>query len=147
MAPQHILVATDFSPPADRALELAKTLHGALGAAVELIHVHVDPFDGYAHSPELSLWGNAKQFEAYMLGLDMMLKNTVKQVFGSDAQTVSTSVVRGVAAETIVSAAEERNADLICVGTTGKGAVQRALMGSVALGLLRKSPIPVLTVH
>ena len=37
-------------------------------------------------------------------------------------------------------------ADVICLGATGKGAVQRALLGSVSQLVLRSSKVPVLLV-
>jgi nucleotide-binding universal stress UspA family protein len=39
------------------------------------------------------------------------------------------------------------NADVICLGSTGKGAVERVLLGSVSQSVVRASPIPVITVH
>src|SRR5437870_1745720 len=45
----------------------------------------------------------------------------------------------------IVAVAEERKADLIVMGTHGRGAVSRAVLGTVAARVVRTSPIPVLT--
>jgi nucleotide-binding universal stress UspA family protein len=46
----------------------------------------------------------------------------------------------------LVRAAEDFDADLIVVGTHGRGAVTAALMGSVARGLCHSSSLPVLVV-
>jgi nucleotide-binding universal stress UspA family protein len=36
---------------------------------------------------------------------------------------------------------------MLCVGSTGKGAVQRVLLGSISQSILRGSLVPVLIVH
>src|SRR5262245_46108776 len=38
-----ILVPTDFTEPSDRALDVAMDLARLLGAAIELLHVNIDP--------------------------------------------------------------------------------------------------------
>jgi len=53
----------------------------------------------------------------------------------------------GKAAVEILRMAEEVGADLIVMGTHGRTGVGRLLMGSVAEGVLRRSPRPVLTVR
>ena len=53
----------------------------------------------------------------------------------------------GHPAETIVRAAADRDADLIVVGTHGRGGVARMLMGSVAERVVRLAACPVLTVR
>jgi nucleotide-binding universal stress UspA family protein len=56
-------------------------------------------------------------------------------------------VVRGEPIKRIDALRQEIGADLIAVGSTGKGAVERALLGSVSQRIVRSSPVPVLTVH
>ena len=54
---------------------------------------------------------------------------------------------RGPAATQIVELASEERADLIILGTHGRGGVTRALLGSVADRVIRTAPCPVLTVR
>ncbi|RQG95484.1 ferredoxin Fer [Natrarchaeobius chitinivorans] len=49
--------------------------------------------------------------------------------------------------EEILASADERDADLIVMGTTGRSGLGRFLLGSVAEQTLRQSSIPVATVH
>lgn len=56
----------------------------------------------------------------------------------------TTRVVRGEAAEAILSAAEGEKADLIAIGTHGRSGITRWLFGSVATKILENSPVPVL---
>ena len=55
-------------------------------------------------------------------------------------------VERGQPVAEIVSAAKAWPADLIVVGSHGRGGLQRALLGSVAEGVMRHAPCPVLVI-
>lgn len=55
--------------------------------------------------------------------------------------------VEGKAADSILKAAEDENADLIVVGFSGKHALERFIMGSVSERVVRNSKVPVLVVH
>lgn len=50
-------------------------------------------------------------------------------------------------ADAIVDYAEEQGADLIAIGTHGRSGMTRALMGSVADAVVRRSPVPVMLVR
>lgn len=63
----------------------------------------------------------------------------------------ATKVTTGVefsehVAEAIIAAARENNADAIAMGTHGRSGISRALMGSVAEGVVRESPVPVILI-
>jgi len=55
-------------------------------------------------------------------------------------------VVWGDPAEAIAHAAERVGADAICVGSHGRGALARAVLGSVSQALLGRTHRPVLVV-
>ena len=69
------------------------------------------------------------------------------EVLGSLGVDYSTDVVQGDPVPTIVDYAEQYDFDAVVMGTTGKGAVDRILLGSVAEKTVRTSPVPVVTVH
>ena len=50
-------------------------------------------------------------------------------------------------AEEIVALATDELADLLVIGTDGRGGASRALLGSVADRVVRLAPCPVLTLH
>jgi len=56
-------------------------------------------------------------------------------------------VLYGPPAEALVEAAEERDADLVVVGSRGRGAVARVLLGSTTDRVVHVSTRPVLVVH
>jgi nucleotide-binding universal stress UspA family protein len=58
-----------------------------------------------------------------------------------------TSVLSGSPAETLAEAAAAPDVDLVVLGSRGRGAVARVLLGSVSDRLIHISPKPVLVVH
>jgi nucleotide-binding universal stress UspA family protein len=63
------------------------------------------------------------------------------------AVETQTLVEVGQAAERLIAAAKEKNADLIVMATHGRTGLSHALMGSVAEKVVRQAPCPVLTVR
>ena len=63
---------------------------------------------------------------------------------GIDADT---RTAFGATPTEICAAADELGADLIVIGTHGRGGLSHALLGSVAEKVVRKAPCPVLTVR
>lgn len=63
------------------------------------------------------------------------------------AVNVSFLVWTGDPGESIVSAAEAENVDLVVVGTHGRGAIGRLLLGSVSDHVVRNAPCPVLVIR
>lgn len=95
--PKRILVATDFSTRAEKALLRAKLIAARTGAALTL-----------AHRPE-RLWAPA-MIEARALLREIAVS------FAEDGVRAEPLVETGEAAEGILSAADEADADLIIVG-------------------------------
>jgi len=54
-------------------------------------------------------------------------------------------LLEGEVAQAILNFAQQKEIDVIVVGTHGRGGLGRALMGSVAENVFRHSPVPVLT--
>jgi nucleotide-binding universal stress UspA family protein len=63
---------------------------------------------------------------------------------GVETQTL---VLRGFAVDEICLAAEKFNPQFLVVGSHGRGAVKRALFGSVSTGVLHRATCPVLVVR
>ncbi|MEM9194358.1 MAG: universal stress protein [Myxococcota bacterium] len=148
MTPTRILVPTDFSDASGRALEFARSLQKALGVPMHVLHIHVDPFVREDGTRPESLWRTSEQRDQYMEGLRTLLQREVDLAFSDkDDKPECHLVAAGQPVEQILKTAEEVGADLICIGTTGKGAIERVLLGSVAQRLVRQSSIPILTVR
>ena len=59
---------------------------------------------------------------------------------------LTTSVAIGTPVDRILDYIKDANIDLVVMGTHGRGAVGHLLLGSVAERMVRRSPVPVLTV-
>ena len=136
-----ILVPTDLSPAAKRAALAAATLAKLRGGAVKLLHVFEPP---NVTIPELALDPRLEQ------GL---LDRASKQL-AADAEELR---ARGVSVETsleigsppasiIAAAAEDARVGMVAIGSRGRRAASRLLLGSVAEASLAKIGKPVLVV-
>jgi nucleotide-binding universal stress UspA family protein len=137
-----VLVGTDFSDPAGRAVERACDLARRFGAALHVVHVWEVPLivGGAIAGSDIDwitpIEGSARsQLGAVVGGLE-----------GSGVVVTST-LCSGAAWDRIVNVATEQGADLVVVGTHGRTGLRRALMGSVAEQVVRHSPVAVLTVR
>ena len=131
-----LLVPLDNSPLAEQALPTAQSIARSAGAAMELVYVHQpQPFAGYGDAP----WNAARRSseESYVCAIaDEVRKGANVNVEGS--------LATGAAAEGICARALDAGADLIVMTTHGRTGMSRAWLGSVADGVVRQTPIPVL---
>lgn len=139
-----ILVATDFSPASDAALELAKTLADRFGASLHLLHVLEDPYVTGAFAADVYAPPPPGLREAWLNGAE---ETMASQLTDAEKQALhaTTEVVFGPIASTIVERAASLGAGLIVMGTHGRGFVAHLLMGSVAERVVRTACCPVLT--
>ncbi|APR83192.1 Universal stress protein [Minicystis rosea] len=143
-APSHLLVAVDFNTLSERALERALDLAGPLGARVTVLHVYALPVLRIADSDIVPSGEEAVRLTA---DAEQQLEALLAR-HERPGITVDRHLRTGrPPAEEILATAEELGADMIVVGTHGRGALGRALLGSVAMDVLRTSKIPVLSVH
>lgn len=138
---QKILVAVDNEPIAAHAADIGAELARLAGAEMAFIHV-IDPALVNAADtgiqPDVFV-ASAKE-EAKKL-IDDFRKRLPQQV------TALEFVQIGLPLTEIVNAAKDWPADLIVIGSHGRGGITRALLGSVAEGVMRHAPCPVLVVR
>jgi len=138
----RILVPTDGSSGVERALCHALDLAKRHGATVHAIYV-VDSA-GYSSLPMETSWE----------GISDMLRDEgeaaldrVRELADERDVPLDTDIVDGSPSREIVRVAEDDGADLIVMGTHGRGGLDRLLLGSVAERVVRSAPVPVLTVR
>ena len=141
LAFKTIVAATDFSSPSELALEYARTLAKRFGASLHLVHVVEEPYpigsEGYVV--------DVAEFHESLLQEAHQQLATRLAIISDEGATGE--VLVGKPARRITEAASEKNADLIVMGTHGRGGVAHLLMGSVAERVVRTAPCPVLTVR
>ena len=138
----RILVPTDGSPKGKRAVEHALELAAVHDAEVHALYA-VDTAS-YAGTGMEATWA----------GIGDLLREDaeeaveqVKALAGGTDVAVETRVVEGAPGREIVRYATDAGCDLIVMGTHGRGGIDRLLLGSVAERVVRRSPVPVLTVR
>lgn len=139
----RIVAPTDFSEFAEEAWGLAQRVAQTLGSVLVLAHVFVEPpvyGDPVAVPVSWTVVMEAEQWVANEL--DRWAEQARKR--GITARTVMRT---GSAAPQIVDLVTEVRADVIVMGTHGRGGMSRVLLGSVADRVIRTAPCPVLTVR
>jgi nucleotide-binding universal stress UspA family protein len=139
---KRILVPTDFSDCARPAIRYAAELADKFGA--ELVLLHVVP-DSVLALPDAVMPNPAPT--ADLAALTDAGKSALANLIAAEKLTARAEVRIGSPAAEIVAAAGDLRADLVCVGTHGRGGIARVLMGSVAELVVRQAPCPVLTVR
>lgn len=140
---RRILVPTDFTdhslPPVRYAAELAEKF------AAELVLLHVVP-DLALALPDAVMPTPAPDLDGMMDAGRDGLSNLV-QTLNLGRLSPRTEVRVGSPAGEIVAAAGDLKADLICLGTHGRGGLAHWLLGSIAETIVRTAPCSVLTVR
>ena len=71
----------------------------------------------------------------------------MKKLFDGEKLNIRTIVKPGFPAETIIKVAEDEEADLIIISSSGKSGLHRFILGSVTEEVLKNAEIDVLLVH
>ena len=137
----RILVPVDFSDCSLDALEYAVAVAQRAQASVMLLHV----MEPASYGLDFTVPNRAAREHER----EVLTERLASLVAALDAAHVkSESLVRGgLPRDSILEAARAWSADLIVMGTHGRGGLSHALYGSVVESVLRKSHCPILTVR
>lgn len=122
---ETVVIATDTSTSAERAVAVALDLAERFDAGVHVLSV---------------LEGDDPDHER-------TVRTTLARFADRVDRPVTTAVRRGDPASTIVEYAEGVDADLVATGTRGRDAPYSYHLGSVAEAVVQDCPLPVLTVR
>jgi nucleotide-binding universal stress UspA family protein len=142
--PTSLLVPDDASEPAHRALEEAKRVGERLGAKIAVVHVMPEELEEDVESAPWP-WLSAELRAEYRGQARDRIVADIERVFG-DETGVPLHLKHGMVPDEVLAAQSEFGADLVVMGTSGKNAVTRLLLGSAAAEVLRRSSVPVLVV-
>ena len=135
----RVLIATDFSTHADDAVSVVGRLALPAGSAVRLVHV-VEPIPHMSMITPISIAAMGEELECETRGM-LLVKGATLRERGLDVQT---TVAVGRAADMIVDEAQRFNAELVVIGSRGRGAIASTLLGSVSAEVVDRAPCPVL---
>jgi nucleotide-binding universal stress UspA family protein len=134
-----LLLATDLSEASSAATEEAFELAHRLGASLLVVSV-IDPGTLLLGGRYISRVDQVRERRA-SLAQELVERGRELGV------PVSFLVWEGDPGDMIVAAAEAEHADMVLVGSHGRGAVGRFFLGSVSEHVVRNAPCPVLVVR
>lgn len=142
---QKILVPVDGSPTSKRALQEALALGKVVGARLELVHIYEDIIylvdKGYINYEEL-------QRTIRSCGEKILAEaESIVEAAGMQAESRLIQASNERVAQLLLTEAERWQAELIVIGTHGHTGISRLLLGSVAEGVIRAAPMPVLLIR
>lgn len=133
----NVLLATDGSDPAGRVAEHGIRIAERYGADVYVVYVVDTSIYGLEDAPR-SILGPLKQGG-----------RTAVEEIAAEARDrnlpATTDVLRGVPEDALLEYADGVDADLLALGTRGRGANADPLLGSTTARLLRRTETPLLT--
>lgn len=135
---EKIIVATDFSQTSDNALEYAIQLAKDIDAQILLFHTYQMPLN---FTEEVAL---TVDLEMLKKETEEILKNQADKLRAKWGVEINYLTRLGIASDEIIE--EGKNASFIVMGTYGSGKLARALIGSTALAVIKKSSTPVLLI-
>ncbi len=143
---KRILVATDFGEAADVALNYGRELAHVFGASLDVVHVCENSL-----TRGFGVEGVVLACPDLQRDLEQAARKQLDSRVSDDdrarLRTKTVVLTSNTPAGAIVGYAEETRADLILMGTHGRGAVAQLFTGSVAERVVRTAPCPVLTVR
>jgi nucleotide-binding universal stress UspA family protein len=139
---RRILVGVDGSEAANKAARLAAEVAERFGARLTLAYVVprlLLPPDAYGLT--------VAEVEAEHRSHAEEVLRQARAELGAAGAAADVSVLYGPPAEALVEAADEAQADLVVLGSHGRGAVARVLLGSTTDRVVHICTRPVLVVH
>ncbi len=138
----HVLTGTDCGDAARPGLAAAAAVAQALGAGLTAAHVVEEPAWGQALAVEVLGARPDGDAGASLDAIRERLQAVLRDARYDDA--VATVVRAADAAEGLVEVTRAAAVDLIAVPSTGKGPLERVLLGSTTERLVKTAPVPVL---
>jgi nucleotide-binding universal stress UspA family protein len=139
---KNIVIATDGSPSAQEAVGVGIEL--AAEEAATVTFVHVLPADDFVVAGRLGSLPKAHRVD--MDESEVALREAAAAAEAAGV-TYTLERISGDTVDEIVAVADSAEADMLVIGSRGRGPLTSALLGSVSKGVLGESRRPVLIVR
>lgn len=137
-----IVVGVDESQTSREALERAVTLAGLLEAEIDVVHVSYVPATVLA-----AMSGVPMASEDFAAAQSQAVWDGLQDVIDGASVTVNTIDLDGYPADCLVEHAATVDADLLVVGSRGRGALASLFLGSTSHRVVNHAPCDVLVVR
>ena len=137
---RRILIATDFSPVSEAALEEAARLARESGATLCVLHVYENP--AVVAVPYVPAESYLESLVAARTQAESRMRRLLSRGALRDLP-VRAVVAKGLPGTQIVETAIRERSDLIVMGTRGMSAISNLVMGSVATKVIHLTKLPV----
>ncbi len=141
---KNLLFPLDFGSTSEKVLSYARYMAEKLRAKLYLLFV-VEDLSKYAnfYVPHSALDNlEAELLEAAKKKMENFIEDNL-----SDFPNVEGIIKRGDIADEIIKVVEEKDIDMIVMGTHGRKGLEKILLGSVAEQVVKRAPCPVLTIN
>ena len=138
-----LMVAVDLSDSTQIVIKKATEIAKALSAKVWILH-NAEPAPDvleFKVNPKKARECLAKKFHQEHRQIQKIAKRLRKE-----GLTTTALLVHGPTVATILEEAKKLGVDMIVVGSHGRSAMYKLIVGSVSEGILRKSRLPILVV-
>jgi nucleotide-binding universal stress UspA family protein len=142
----HVLIATDGSPSSIDAARAAGALL-RLADQVTLLSVLTEVPGDDAGGFEGSVYSAGEQEELWKQELAEAGEELERTAAALTSAKVDKRIEAGDVGGTVCRIAAELNVDVVVVGSHGRGAIERLLLGSASEQVVRHAPCPVLVVR
>jgi nucleotide-binding universal stress UspA family protein len=142
---QKILVPVDGSPTSGQAVREAVKLAQILSAQLELVQVYKDIV--YLVDKDYINYEELQRTVRYCGEKILSEAEAIVKAAGMEAETRLIQANNERVSHLLLAEAERWQAELIVIGTHGHKGFSRLLLGSVAEGVVRAAPIPVLLIR
>lgn len=142
MSATHIVLATRFGPESEAPTAEARRLAQLLGGGLTVVYVATE-LTALSAAGEAGI-DPATHRTQQLERIREELRRFVAQ--HCEEMPVQVRVVEGDVAQSIAAAATELNAAYLVVGTRGRGALARLVLGDTTQSILQHAPCPVVVV-
>ena len=140
---QKILVPTDFSDNAKKAIDYAVAVAEKANAEIVLLNVTTLLDSTFSSRKALIKEYNNTRVE----GIREQLKELQQSIAANNAKVkLTTKLYKGEVQDSILQCATDENADLIIMGTQGASGLKKIFIGSITAGIIGNTTVPVLAI-